>query len=103
VPKSCQLSAVLMPAAGAHCNITDICLARAVSAPAFAFPAFFLSEEGDRHAQPHRGSVIKGAMAGAVGEAAAGNPRNAPSENQFRESAKLAMDFWAKRARQPPR
>jgi hypothetical protein len=34
MPKSSQLSAALMPAAGAHCNITDIYLARAISAPA---------------------------------------------------------------------
>jgi hypothetical protein len=30
VPKSYQLLAALMPAAGAHCNITDIYLARAI-------------------------------------------------------------------------
>jgi hypothetical protein len=29
-----NLSAALMPAAGAHCNTTDICLAGAISAPA---------------------------------------------------------------------
>jgi hypothetical protein len=47
---------------------------------------FFLNEGGDRHAQPHRGSMIKGAMAamaGAVGEAAAGNPRMPPQKTNF--------------------
>jgi hypothetical protein len=63
VPKSCQLSAALMSAAGAHCNITGICLAGAISGPAemkYAMrqhrrvpalrPCFFLKEGADRNA-----------------------------------------------------
>jgi hypothetical protein len=111
VPKSCQLSAALIPAAGAHCNITDICLARAISAPAtqrmssnrsemnlgnaatsvgasVCVPAFFRNEGGDRHAQPHRGSMIKVRWRVPSVRRRRETPE-CPSENQFREPAKL--------------